>query len=40
MALSAKVSVPNTVEKSSSGPPASKEDSLLANSIQITKMDR
>jgi hypothetical protein len=33
----AKVSVPNGVKRSSSGPSASKEESILANSTQIMK---
>jgi hypothetical protein len=40
MSLSAKVSVPNAVERSSSGRSASKDEYILADSTQITKANR
>ena len=40
MSLSAKVSVPNEVERSSSGRSASKEESISAGSTQISKTNR
>jgi hypothetical protein len=40
MSLSAKASVPKAVERSLSGPSVLKEESILANSMQVTKMNR